>query len=79
MNEAQLEFLQVASVKGQNGAILAALRAEAGQWVSMTTLGAIAGCWAVHSRCADLRKLGYRIENRRERRDGKVHSFYRLA
>lgn len=79
MNESQLEFLQTGVAKGQNAAVLAALEARRGEWVPMTTLGDVAGCWAVHSRCADLRKLGYRIENRRERVGGKVHSFYRLV
>lgn len=79
MNESQLEFTTTGVAKGQNAAILAALQARPGEWVPMTTLGEVAGCWAVHSRCADLRKLGYRVENRRERRDGQVHSWYRLV
>jgi len=63
----------------QNDTIAETLLARRGEWVPMTQLGRAAGCWAVHSRIADLRKRGMQIENRKEKRKGKVHSSYRLA
>lgn len=61
--------------------ILAALQESAG-WVPMPLLAARAGCYAVHSRIADLRRRGCLILNRTENvREGKRlvrRSFYRL-
>lgn len=79
MNASQTEFVLGGVARGQNALLLAALEARRGQWVPMVELGREIGAWAVHSRAADLRRLGYEIENRRERVAGKVHSFYRLA
>lgn len=47
-------------------------------WVSLPDLVEECGGYAVHSRVADLRKRGHDIEQMSVRRDGKVHSFYRL-
>lgn len=47
-------------------------------WVSLPDLVQACGGYAVHSRVADLRKRGHDIEQMSVRRDGKVHSFYRL-
>jgi hypothetical protein len=47
-------------------------------WVSLPYLVDVSGGYAVHSRVADLRKLGHDIEQMSVRRSGKVHSFYRL-
>ena len=62
-------------------AILATLTRWEGQWVSMPDLARIAGGYAVHSRIADLRKRGHRIDWKQERKPGsrKVWSYYRLA
>lgn len=35
-----------------------------GEWVAMPHLAQEAGCYAVHSRCAEGRKRGITIENR---------------
>ena len=60
--------------------ILAALR-ETRDWVPMPDLARIAGGYAVHSRIADLRKRGHRIDWMQERKPGtrKVWSYYRLS
>lgn len=64
--------------------ILNRLRAARGLEVSMPELARIGsgndgGFCMVHSRIADLRKLGHDIPPARTHRvDGKVHSFYRL-
>lgn len=62
----------------KNEIILNALE-KSGGWVPMTSLGNFAGCWAVHSRIADLRRKGHQILNRLEvTKDGKKLSYYRL-
>jgi hypothetical protein len=38
--------------------ILARLEETPGEWVAMTDLGYTAGCWAVHSSIAEIRKGG---------------------
>lgn len=48
-------------------------------WVPMPTLANVSGAYAVHSRIAELRSRGRRIENRIEQRaDGLRMSWYRL-
>ena len=59
--------------------IMLALTARAGEWVAMPYLARIAGGYAVHSRIADLRRRGHRIDHRNLRSGRKTHSFYRLA
>jgi hypothetical protein len=58
--------------------ILAELESKRGQWVPMPDLARIAGGFAVHSRIADLRARGHRIEAMQDRRGRKVWSYYRL-
>lgn len=65
--------------RSQAEKILAELRRNAGHWVAMTDLWQVSGAFAVHSRCAQLRREGHMIDNRSERKGGKVHSFYRLV
>lgn len=64
----------------QANKILARLKSAQGRWVTMPGLSAISGAYAVHSRVAELRKRGHRIENRIEQRDnGTRLSLYRLV
>ena len=58
--------------------ILEHLKYCTGQWVSMPSLAAVSGAYAVHSRIADLRKRGHIIEQRCEQDGRGKHSFYRL-
>jgi hypothetical protein len=58
--------------------ILAALLMQPGQWLPMTYLGRVAGCWAVHSRISDLRRRGHVIDQRNERAGRKILSSYRI-
>lgn len=58
--------------------ILSALEYQRGQWVPMPDLARIAGGFAVHSRIAELRNRGHRIQAMQDRRGRKVWSFYRL-
>lgn len=58
--------------------ILAKLREAAGGWVQMPQLVQASGAYAVHSRIADLRKRGLRIEQESVNRGRLVFSFYRL-
>ena len=62
----------------QTQMVLQRLMASPNEWVRMTELGRFAGCWAVHSRIADCRRAGNRIENHKTKVDGKTHSYYRL-
>lgn len=63
----------------QTESIVTTLIARRPAWVPMPELAAIAGCYAVHSRCAEARKSGINIENKVERApDGKRHSYYRI-
>lgn len=71
------------SASSQSGIIYKTLKKRIGKWVSMVDLGNKAGCWAVHSRIADIRKYvkpsGMEVLNEvRVSDDGKSHSFYML-
>lgn len=64
--------------------LLSVLEAQPGEWVAQTEIlrrsEQARGCgMTVHSRAADLRARGLTVENRTERRAGRVVSFYRLA
>ena len=74
----QLEHAATGAGLSQCDRILAALQYERGHWVPMPDLARIAGGYAVHSRIAELRTRGHRIESMQERRGRKVWSFYRL-
>jgi hypothetical protein len=50
----------------QADAILAELRAAAGDWVSMPRLSHVSGSYNVHSRIADLRARGHIISQKNE-------------
>jgi biotin operon repressor len=63
----------------QNDLVLQLLHQNRGQWVSLPDLAEHMKGYAVHSRVANLRKMGSRIENRIEQRDGVKKSFYRLT
>lgn len=67
--------------KSQCDRILAVLTRDAGMWVSMARLHVSSGSMNVHSRIADLRKRGHRIDHKNERPKGRtaIHSFYRLV
>jgi biotin operon repressor len=62
----------------QNARVFDLLLRNHGQWVAMPDIATHAGCYAVHSRIADLRAQGHQIECKiigvRPR-----HSFYRLS
>lgn len=58
--------------------ILAALQRAAGRWVDLPALHAASGSMAVHSRIADLRARGLRIDQRNQRHGRMIHSQYRL-
>jgi hypothetical protein len=67
----------------QNDRVLHALREHAPSWVAMPVLSRAGsadgtGFCIVHSRVADLRKLGHAIEQRSDRCGRQVLSFYRL-
>lgn len=79
----QLEFQARSSGRSQNHKLADYLRANPGRWLPMPELAQVitpTGIGAaVHSRIADLRKLGLTIEHRNEKNhhDGLVHSFYK--
>lgn len=73
----QADYTAADAGKSQADKILAALRVAAG-WVHLPDLVRVSGAFAVHSRVADLRKRGHRIEQESVHRGRAVHSFYRL-
>ena len=66
----------------QRRIILDSLLSTQGDWVGLNHLMRIACCGAVHSTVAELRKLGWNIQNKQhtERKEGRSvrHSAYRL-
>ena len=62
----------------QNEIILKRLQQTPNQFVEMPDLVRLSGSYAINSRCADLRKQGYVIENYIKRFDGKNYSYYIL-
>ena len=69
------------AIAGQSQAdlILNELRRTPGEWQPMPLLARLSGAYAVHSRVADLRARGHRIEHRNLRSGRAIHSFYRLS
>lgn len=59
--------------------ILGRLQRTPGEWVPMPALVRLSGGFAVHSRIADLRQRGYRIDHQNRRLGRKIHSYYRIA
>lgn len=81
MNSSQSTFNTEADATSQNAKILARLQAQVGVddgFVGLPELGNVSGSWAVHSRIADLRRLGHDIRNRTRWNAGRCRSFYRL-
>jgi hypothetical protein len=64
--------------KTQRAAILRLLIDAHGQWVPLPEILAL-GCAQYGARILELRRLGFRIENRVEHRDGARHSWFRLV
>ncbi len=63
----------------QTAIIHARLLANRGNWVPMTELALEAGCYAVNSRVADIRRMfGAIVENSTKKVNGKRHSYYRI-
>ena len=74
----QHEHAATGAGQSQCERILGMLMSHRGQWVAMPDLARIAEGYAVHSRIAELRARGHRIESMQDRRGRKVWSFYRL-
>lgn len=77
----QLEYQASGAGESQCQKILNLLRLNLDQWVPMPELANVSGAFAVHSRIADLRAAGCRIEQKNERKTGSraVMSYYRLT
>lgn len=75
----QTEFHAGPTPGTQNAAVLERLQLAGGKWIAMPAIALYAHAYAAHSRVSDLRRMGYRIEQRSERRGRQVHSFYRLT
>jgi len=76
----QLEFNATGGAPTQTDALIAALHAANGEWVSLPDLVGAVGGYAIHSRAADARRMGVNIENKVEfsQLTRKRHSWYRL-
>jgi len=84
MTQSELTFRSQYPPDTQNGRLAAILAKHPGEWLPMTDLGREIGAWAVHSRVADLRRLGMAIEHKNERRTNlwgvrSCHSYYRFV
>lgn len=67
------------AASSQCGKILKLLRRFRYAWIDMPWLSRFSGCYAIHSRIADLRRLGFNIENKVERGErSQCKSWYRL-
>jgi hypothetical protein len=65
------------SGKTQRGRILALLIKAASGWVPLPEILAL-GIAQYNARVHELRALGFRIENRKERVNGLLHTYFRL-
>lgn len=64
----------------QNDRILVVLQFQQRDWTPMPKLVEISGSYNVHSRIAELRKRGHRVECKiTHHKNGAKHSFYRLV
>ena len=59
--------------------ILQRLSETPGEWVPMPVLVKLSGSYVIHSRIADLRNRGHRIDHRNKIIHRQCHSEYRLA
>ena len=75
-NQTDIEPEYSTSRHSQRGRILQLLIDAHYDWVPLPELMARAAQY--NSRILELRRLGFRIENRTELRDGKKHSWFRL-
>jgi len=80
MNKTEIAFREAGGAPTQNDKLIEVLHAAEGEWVSLPDLVQAVGAYSIHSRCADLRKMGLNVENRVEYSPitRKRHSFYRL-
>ena len=65
----------------QTDKFLTCLMEANGAWVGLPTLADYIGGYAVHSRAADARQMGYNVDNKIEYDPAtrKRHSFYRIV
>ena len=59
--------------------ILERIKQTPGEWVPMPVLVKVSGSYVIHSRIADLRARGHRIDHRNKIIHRQCHSEYRLA
>lgn len=80
MNSSQAQFETDGKAPSQTSRFITALMEANGQFVGLPALVEAIGGFAVHSRAADARKMGYNIENHTvlNRETGKRMSFYRV-
>ena len=80
MNAPQLSFESTGKSPNQTDELIRILHEAEGNWVPLPFLVDAMGCFCVHSRAADGRRLGCNIENKVEYSPitKKRHSWYRL-
>jgi len=73
------ETRQEATPGTQNARLMEIFRSRPNQWIPMPEIASEISAYAVHSRVADLRRLGWTVVNRQERPGGKGPrlSYYR--
>ena len=68
--------------RSQRMIVLEKLDRAEGTWLDMPTLMCVGRNGFIASltkRLSELRALGHNIENRKEYKDGQIHSYYRLV
>ena len=69
---------------GQTARILAYLKLYPNEWIDMVTLSRVGSgkptgfCASISRRAADIRQMGYNLENKTEQVEGQKYSYYRL-
>ena len=80
ITQAELDFRAARGGLTQNAKLAMLFLDRPREWVPMTELARVLGCFAVHSRVADVRRRfaekGGDIFNRTRLVDGQRHSFY---
>ena len=68
---------KMTNARTQRDRLLDLLKAGRGAWIPLPEILAL-GIAQYSARICELRKLGYRVENRRERVDGVQHTYFRV-
>lgn len=80
MNPSQEQFIATGKAPSQTDELIRVLHEAEGAWVPLPVLVDAVGCFCIHSRAHDARKMGVNIENKVEYSQitKRRHSWYRM-